>query len=359
MIKSSKAALIEPTVPIPHEDWNVAATEYRQNRPIICGPPLDGRWKYPWRPHSFEWDDNIAAWRIKIQPGFVNAREVEIPMRLSEAPDPTVIRSRLDPSIIYGRNRVNARLSESPMIPLRQWRRIGPDANSTGITLNTAGTGGTVDYESVHPFFLAMGVGTPPDVIFSTTTGIKELVEEVDRSEDRLLRACEIVLVQERPSVASSWTLSGGDGSIAEYDVSYVPRIIRETPYLDILTKYSPQVAQDPIERLRGNWQDEGRDELHIATIFAVSPPGADHGSEPDVDWEIHYQSFVFWNLNHVHNILPVTSDPEPLKFNIPPLAGGISQPIIDSIVGSLNDRYDETLEFIKNRSLEGRFWTT
>lgn len=358
MIRSSNAAVIEPRVPIPHEDWNRAFDELRRNRPLICGSKAGGSWRHPWKP-SFEWEDNHAFWRVTIQPGFVNAKEVEVAIPLYSAPESVQLRAKGDDSTLVGADRVRARLSEEPGIPVTSWRKIGPDSNATGLTLNETATGGTVNYESVHPFFLAMGVGTPPNVIFSTATGPRTLAENIDRSEDRLLRAAEVVLYQDRPSVTSEWSLAPGDGSIAEFDVVYAGVVtVRSDPYIAILPSYSPPVAQDPIERLRGNWQDLGRDELHIATLYMVSPPGADHGSDPDADWSPFYQGHVFWNLNHAHNMLPVTEEPTPLKFNVP-LAGGIGQLMIDTIVGDLNDRYDAAMEFVTSRSLEGRFWTT
>ena len=359
MIRSSNASIIKPVVPIPHEDWNAAFDELRRNRPLVCGSRLDGGWRHPWKP-ALEWDDNLALWRVDIKPGFVSGEEVEVTMRLSEAPDITAIRAKSDDSILVGTDRVRTRLTEEPGIPIREWRRIGADADPTGLAINASGTGGTVSYESVHPFFKAMGAGVPPTVTFSTTSGTRELIDNTDRSEDRLLRAVEVVLNKERPSATSSWTLGNGSfgGSVAQFDVIYASTIVRESPYLTISPRYSPRSAQDPVERLRGNWQDDGRDELHIATLYLISPPGADHGSEPDYDWSPYHQSHLFWNVNHAANILPVTSEPEPLRFPIP-LANGIGQPLINTIVGNLNDRYDAALEFITNRSLEGRFWTT
>lgn len=360
MIRSSKAALIQPTAPIPHEDWNTAVEEYRRNRPLICGSRAEGGWRHPWKP-LIEWDDNRAAWTVNIKPGFVNAGEVEVTMDLDASPEATQIRAKNDPGILVGPSRVRARLSEEPNIPISAWRKIGADADATGLTLNATGTGGTVNYESVHPFFLSMGVGAPPLVTYSTTSGRRDVLNGEDRSEDRLLRAVEVVLEKQRQSVTAEWTVGEvrGGGSIAQFDVVYAGGVeIREEPFITIRTSYSPPVPQDPIERLRGNWQDDGRDELHIATLYLVSLPGADHGSEPDASWEAFHQSHVFWNLNHATNILPVTQEPEPLRFPIP-LANDIARGIIDSIVDSLNDRYDAAVEFVTNRSLEGRFWTT
>lgn len=360
MLRTSNIPTINPKLPIPHEDWNMAVEEYRRNRPLVCGSKADGGWRHPWKP-SLEWDGTLEVWRVTIKPGFVNGGEVETVMNLSESPDLTKARAKADESILIGKTRVAARLSEEPGIPIRAWRSIGPDANSTGLTLNSTATGGTVNYESVPAFFLAMGVGGPPVQKFSTTSGITTQVGGTDKSDERLLRAVEVVLVKSRPAVISEWTLGAGlnDNSIAQFDVVYAGAVeVDETPRIDVRTSYSPLDPQDPLDRLKGNWQDEGRDELHICTLYLVSPPGADLGSKPDSTWDTFHQSHVFWNLNHATNILPVTEEPTPLRFPIP-LANGIAQGLINSIVADLNDRYDAALEFVNNRSLEGRFWTT
>ena len=358
ILRSSKVAVIKPVVPIPYEDWNTAFDELRRNRPLICGSRADGGWRHPWKP-SLEWHDNTAFWRVNIKPGYVSGREVEVTMPLDDTPEITQFRAKDDESILVGASQVRARLSEEPGIPIHEWRRIGPDSDPTGLRINETGTGGTVSYETVHPFFLSMGVGTPPNVTYSTTTGRRELVDNVDRSEDRLLRAVEVVLSQERPSVTSEWSFGAGNGTIAQFDVVYAGAVkIRESPYISIRKTYTPKAAQNPVERLRGNWQDDGRDDLHVCTLYLVSPPGAEHGSEPDDTWSPFHQSHLFWNVNHGANILPVTEEPAPLRFLIP-LAGGVGQLLIDTLIGDLNDRYDAALEFVNNRSLEGRFWST
>lgn len=353
MIRKSKAATIVPRVPIPHEDWNAAVEEFRRNRPLICGSRTGGGWRHPWYP-ELAWDEALGFWRVTIKPGFVNGGEVEVSMRASEAPQET--RDRLGDE-----GRIQARLSEEPAIPVREWRSIGPDAEPVGFTTNASGLSVTANYESVTPFFAALGVGSPPSRTISAASGERTEVATTDRSQERLLRACDIVLRVQRPAAAAQWKITGDPlaGSVAEFDVVYAGAVqVDANPQIIVTPDYAPDPEPDPAKRLLGEWEDAGRDELHIATLYLVSQPGARRGSVPDGTWEPYHQSHVFWNVNHGNRALPVQQG-ESLRYAAPALAGGAASAIIATIVASLADAYDAAIEFVVNRGLEGRFWST
>ena len=357
MIRTSRAATIDPRLPIPHSDWNAVVEEFRRNRPLICGSRSGGGWRHPWYP-DLNWDETLKTWRVTVKPGFVNGGEIEVSMPEREVPSSTATRAVLDPSIRISTNLL-ARLSEDPAISVRRWRSIGPDAESIGTLTDPVNLSAKIQFESVHPFFASLGVGAPPERTISMIGGIKEL-QRHDTSEDRLLRAAEVVLRVPRPATTAQWVFGDpASGSVAEFNVTYAGAVATDrAPQLSVEAEFNPDPEPDPVERLRGNWQDSGRDELHIATLYLVSPPGADLGSAPDATWEPYYQGHVFWNVNHGHRILPVLEQPS-FRYIAPALALSSATMIIGSLVSPLNDLYDSALEFVRNRTLDGRFWTT
>ena len=350
--------MIEPKVPIPHSDWNLAVEEFRRNRPLICGSRAGGGWRHPWYP-DLTWDAALNLWRVTVKPGFVNAGEVEVSIPEREAPAPTIARSILDPSIKIGELNLLARLSEEPSIAIRRWRSIGPDADPIGAVSNPADLSSKVTFESVHPFFKLLGVGAAPERTISAVGGIRE-TQRHDASEDRLLRAAEIVLRVPRPATTAQWVFGDpSSGSVAEFNVTYAGSVETDrAPQLTVEPEFNPDPIPDPVQRLLGNWQDSARDELHIATLYMVSMPGAKPGSIPDATWEPYYQGHVFWNVNHGHRILPVLDQPS-FRYLAPALALSSASLILASLVAPLNDAFDAALEFVRNRTLDGRFWTT
>ena len=171
----------------------------------------------------------------------------------------------------------------------------------------------------------------------------------------------DLVLKQERLGTASDWTLGGANGgvSIAQFDVTYTNLDFRKNAFISTTPKYVTPIPTDPSARLRGDWQDPSVDELLLATIYLVSPPGAKPGSNPDFSWTPYYKNYVFWNLNHTTNLIPVQGDPNSISIQVPTLAGGVANTIFDAYIATNNDAYDAALEFLNNRTLEGRFWST
>ena len=349
-----RAKFIKPKVPIPHEDWNDAVTQFRQNRPIIATTREEGAWRHPWKIGG-AWDTELAVWRLSIKPGFVNGDEVRManfPFAL--APEPALERIRsgeatIDDPIVY--------LTDEGRIPVGggTFRAIGSDANPTGSTSNPLGV--TFSFEAVPEFFVALGVGDPPQISGSLVGGIQttEGIEDPDR---RLLRAMDVVLVQERIATSTAWTVDAS-AQQAQFDIIYTNLGFDPIPRVNLTPHYSPEPPLDDSEaRLLGTWADGTTDELHIGTLYLLSPPGAPEGSEPDGSWLAYSKNNVAWNLNHATNLLPVLPDHENPRF-ILPLAGGVAQVSIDSITAQTNFQLDSVAEYIRGRTLKGRFWST
>lgn len=362
----SRTSRIEPKVPIPAKDWNTALDEFRQNRPLIVGTGLSGTWTHPWRPTA-KWDFDSNEWRVSIKPGFVNARfghHVEVILDEDRAPEATVARAQADDSVYVGEDRVRARLIEKPEVPVNadRMRKIGPDAESTGIETNSDGFSGEVTYEPVPSFFKALGVGDPPSQSFDLLSGITNGSSlSQDSSQERYLRAFDIVLKQERPSATADWTFGSGDTggeSFYQFDVTYGNLNYRRNAYLTFTPKHSLPITLDLGDRLRGVVNDSGVDEVKIATVYFVSPPGYARDSDPDASWTPYYKNYVYWNLNHETNLLPAQVTPSPISFPVA-LAGGVGNAAINLFLAENNDAFDAASELLRSRNLEGRFWTT
>ena len=77
----------------------------------------------------------------------------------------------------------------------------------------------------------------------------------------------------------------------------------------------------------------------------------------PDGTWQPYPQHSVFWNLAHEARRPPPETPFQPLRFFLP-LAGGVAQPIVDSILAPINDAYAAILNALKETTFKGEFWT-
>lgn len=344
-----------------HRDWMDAVEVYTRSRPLIVKGDYTGSWRHPW--HTVcRWNLEREEWEMNINAGFVhgtNGAEVEIKTLTETAPEATLER--------IGKTEdktVNAYLTEEPFVSVKpsSLRAIGPDAEPTGTT--SRGLTLSINYEAVPEYFVALGVGTTPKQELSLTGGFTETFNLADQENEkdirRLLRATELNLSVDRLAASTSWTQGAGiDGTYAQFDVGYAADpSFNDNAQVYFSREFKPQ-AQTPFEdRLQGNWQDDPFDKLHLATIYFMSPQGAKDGAAVDGTWQPFIKHRIFWNLNHTTNRLK--PPPESTNLIVPiPLAGGIAQPLANTITAALNDSFDAISEFLSNRGLEGRFWST
>jgi hypothetical protein len=332
---------------IPARDWNALVDRLRRDQVLGCTILRSEEWRHPWHV-SPEWNPDTRRWEAMIRPGFVNGIDPEVSVRADEAPAETLERLQIQPGSV----RVDARLTEEPRMPLNRWRAIGRDAppERTGVS---AGEDVTAAYEPVPEFFLALGAEAPPE---------NPLAPLPTGSGTRLLRATDLLLVQDRLATGTDWTFgtgTAGDGSFARFSVAYaLPPGARERARLRSVARHQPAPPADPVQRLLGNWQDTGQDTLHVATVYLLSPEDEPPGAEPGPAWTPHVKHRVFWNLVH-----GVTVDATPGGSDNLTLPGGLGLGAGDSVIGGLlatiNDNQAVLDEFLRNRGVEGRFWTT
>jgi hypothetical protein len=351
-----KYSILRSVDTIPAEDWNHAVETYAQNRPLIMGGRLPGQWLHPWE-ISGHWDHKRDAWRYSINPGFVNGVSPVITMAAADAPEEFAKAADVTPEA-----RLDVPLGESPqpIIKAATWRALGEDAAPTGAVSDTESLASRVTFEDVPEFFQAIGVGRPPVLSVSSTGGFSEELDgpgSPGRDLRRLLRACEVILRQPRAALRADVTIGSPDaGSFAQIDfITQTP--LDRTPRISASKTFTPAEDVDPSGILSGQFLDEPEDTLHLATLYVVSPRGAEPGSVPDETWQFHASHHVFWSLNHdTNNIPPITTQP-PLTFPFP-LALGVGTSAINAGLAVVNDNADLALEAIRAGSLRGKFWT-
>ena len=329
-------------------------SELRRNRPLMIDVESGGAWRHPWQ-LSIRYLAQEQAWGLTINPGFVNAGEVEVDVQSKTAPADTIERlgvERADGVV------VRARITERPTIRVTypRMRRIGTGATPTGVTRDS------VTYEPVPDFFQSLGVREQDGQSFDPLTGFQRQQDGAVRDVefDRQLYAFDVVLTQERAATATEWSGGAGiDGTFGQFDVTYFSDPdLRSTAYATVQRKFEAldNAESDAQEKLRGGWVDSGRDSLLIGTVYLLSPAG--EGGFPNSRWSPYYRHNLFWNLNYATNLLPVSKPDTNLKFPLP-LAGGAGQPTVNQILATINDEVDRLTEFLDQKTLKGTFWST
>ena len=343
---------------IPSSTWNKLITFLIRNRVLGVTFLGDGGWRHPWHVQPV-YDAIEETWRADIMPGFVNGLDasVQMPARLV-GPETTERLKRLGKLPPDGETMVDARLSESALLPLLAWRAIGSDASPVSSSSNE--TAVTLQFEGVPPYFREMGVGSPPDDITLDLSGSAKSVRGEQESVDRrLLRACDLVLHQDRIGTSTQWTSGAGiDGSFAQFSVIYARKPdARNEAYVRAFAQWTPPLLTGPRDMVSGDWVDELQDVKHLATVYLVSLPGASPGSEPDGSWTPFVEHRVFWNLSHDTNHLRPALGKVQLSLNTG-LAGGAGDALNNLILGQINDGNSVASEFIGRETVSGRFWT-
>lgn len=330
-------AAIQRAESIPQEEFRISAAEwndaievYNSCRPVVIRGWSGGGWAHPWEVTPF-WSGERERWECTIHPGYVNGLDTEVIVRREQAPEETIER-------IGEGETVAAYLAELPRIPLSALRRIGGDAAPIGVSGD-----GALSYESAPSFFRALGAAD----------GLM-----VDDDNRRLLRACDIVLTVPRAAARAEWATGAGiDGTFAQFSVLYSPEPERRNGRISIVPRYDPAPPPDDAAMLRGDIDDRPFDQLLVATVYLLSPAQAESGSMPDASWSAHVRHGLFWNLSHAVNRQPFAPAGDNLTFPAP-LAGGVGQALINSLLAVINDNAAAIRAYLSRRALTGRFWS-
>jgi hypothetical protein len=317
-------------------------------RGIIISGSVALDWIHPWQVSStFEWiQSGKGEWRATINPGFVNGRDAFISM---PAGWPTPRDDARDVPLTD---------DPTPCLDLGDWRN--PQISSgIGITDD-----GDITYgpgEGFPDFFIALGVQ-------AAAPGGESADPPYDPTRTRQIRATDIVLTQ--PRIGAHLDVATGD-QVADGQSESVSRVFDNSYFattggrarLTAVSQYTPPNSDDSSDDLKAvfgtllDGSDPQYDQILIATVWAVSQPDAGEDAMPDATWDAYAQHFVFWNLNYAAGSFapPVVDDPIQL---IVPLAGGVAQPIIDSLLGAVNDADSEIAAYLSQADARGKFWS-
>jgi hypothetical protein len=217
--------------------------------------------------------------------------------------------------------------------------------------------------EGYPPFFAKLGV--KPASTGGDTSHLGALETHDDPSRTRGIRATDIVL--SKPRIGTRLDIRVGDPLIdaqtQSIDTVFVNDHLRTTQgraRLRATSKYvSDQDQTLPLmygTLLRAD--DPQFDELHIATVWIVSPPDVDADAQPDHSWTAYPQHFVFWNLNHATRIVPPSAPQPPLTLRTG-LGAGVGDRINDGLLSFINDHNAEAQAFLNHADARGHFWST
>ena len=312
---------------------------------------LGAAWRHPWFT-SPEWlpqtQTQPGYWAARVKAGFVNGKAPVISTTVGRAPTATLARERATKwqGVNLGSNQasIDSPLFDQPSIALA-FRSIGSDG---------------VDSEAVPKFFKELGVGDPPKDISSILASGGLIPADLNpvTPGNRLLRACDLVLIQPRVALTAQTVVSN---PLVD-SVSFTQTLDLREPYpserLAVAARAKYESASDGgIQPWSPTYEEPTWDEKLISTVYLLSPPNAALGSAPEATWTPYVAHHLFWNLNWAQPLAPDVPMPQPLTL-IVPLAGGVAQPIINSILSSVNDVTQAFYNQIGAHSMEGRFWT-
>lgn len=247
-------------------------------------------------------------------------------------------------------------LLDAPVIPITNYRSLGPDATPTlSVTLD-----GEIiaTYEEVPPYFLALGVGKPPTTSFDPFAGGFSTALDYD---SRLLRCADLVLHQGRMSATTDIIIgdpASGSPNVVEYVTKVEGLLTANDPAtIEQTEKYSPPQDNDPTAIMLGLLEEQKEDQIHIASVWFVSPPGWPRGTPIDASWDVHVQQLLWWDLDHSIKEAPPQLAHTALRLDTV-LAGGVANPINDYLTSQINDADSLFAQFFNKQDTPGKFWS-
>jgi hypothetical protein len=281
---------------------------------------------HPWLTTP-RWNADLEQFTAQVAPGFINGEPPLVQPGHFYTPDGE------DPA-------GDMTLLGEPEV-LLNFRAIGHD-----------GTSG----ESVPEFFATMGVGAQPQAVQPGET--VNVTEQAPTAGNRLLRACDIVLVQPRAAMKADTAISGSllDGWTLRQSITYMGATA--TAHVTAQARFTAPGTSYLPEDFDQAFVERNFDAIKIATVYLVSPPDAAAGSAIDASWQPFVKHTLFWNLTYATPRVSGSVAPEPLFFFIPTPAGVLVQPLVSALLSMSNDALAAVTAQLASQSNEGRFWS-
>lgn len=343
---------------IKHQSWNAMIDEVSRRLPLRF-VKTSRRWVHPWTIVP-EYSDLADQWVFRIRPGFVNGVEPEVDVPAQLASERTLDRIEEETGTRPEKDQsAEALITEAPEIPAGGTRVIGKGANPDSFSVSASGKV-LIKFEKVPEFFAQFGV-IDEKLTFegNLNSGIQEVQEEQPTEPPPLLRACDVVLYVDR--LAAKFDVIKGNpfqDSFSALLVINYGRLTpaRDRPYLQVTAKHTPIIESEMSNLLEGA-ADPEFDEIKIATIYFLSPPGFAAEAPMDSTWTPFVKHDQFWNLAHAPQKIPDPTPIEPITLQTG-LLSGIADQIFSSLLAPGNDAYNTALQVLRARNLAGRFWS-
>jgi hypothetical protein len=330
-------------------DWNEAMRDLCTRYPLSVRVKDQDPPEHAWFVRPL-WNEERRKWTATIKPGSVNCRIATISMQFSKSSDEfqDYVQKTNPKKTFNQKTIVHVPLDFMPTIDLA-WREIGGDATPTNTT-GDAMDGITNSYEPVPVYFKNKGVVPGGATNFDPALRCR-------------LFACDIVLSMPRPYLVNEISSFPGGllgGSIVSVDaVPVTPPDVSEPPSIYATSKFVvPPVQNSFSDIFFQRFLDEPKDDLHLSTIYALSPPrGTGLGlTGIDATYKLQTRYYCHYNLAHATSqVVPRVITP-PLRL-VTGLGAGLGDAMFNLILSTANDFAQATVDLFNQRSLRGMFW--
>jgi hypothetical protein len=316
---------------------------------------------------------------LQIMPGFINGTPPRIKVKAKNASADSRLRienerkaAGLDPTI-DDEEEIDVPLTEYPFLVVKKGdtRTIGVDP-SVNITTDAGSL--NIQAEKVPPLFKAMGVRQTDKSTVEIGIGGVKITDDEDDPEGKLterkryLRACDIVLKVERPSL--KFDIEKGNPFLDGYSQLLTPRYARNAPTRKYATVFvtggpwtpPPELTLEELESsVLSTPADPEYDYRKIATVHFISPFDSDSAEvEFTGNWQTEVKYYQFWNLCHMRAEFVSMLNPAPIRLFLPPTgAFGIAAALINSMLAPINDSTSRILARLRAKRMYGKFWST
>jgi hypothetical protein len=316
--------------------WQKLLQKLEQALPIqFIHTPASSFLSHPWQITTV-YDKKKKQWLASFLTGLVSGLPAYISMIFEDAP-------------AIAQQRIRLERKEKGIVPIEP----SPKA-SVSVYLDEGAQVSCTRFQEIKKgapaFFQKLGVTDP----------VKNRAGEEEDTATRLLKSCDMVLVQPRPSLTNK----------VDYAIFGVGVRITSTPGLFVPTNREPFVNSIPIfietkqppsfrSVFFNTFVDTGRDELYLSRLFLLSPV------LPLLDPEDLSVWVPFYQYNCHHNVVHATQQIARAKTNYEDplviqtaLAGGTADAVYNQLLTSGLNVDTSVLQYLNQRDLSGRFYS-